>query len=454
MMKKYDLIVVGGGPGGLPAAIAAARSGMKTLLVERSAALGGLAISGLPLLGFVDRAGDHVRGGIPQEFVDRLAQVDGTMGHVHCPVHNSLTIINPHWFRIVSFEMCAEAGVDVLLYAELMDVKTEEERITQITVLCRGEEKTFTAPVFIDATGDACLAARAGALCEKSEKLQPPSLTFSVGNVNLERFMKYLEAHPESAKLPDTYGVAQTHEQFFQSRAFVYTGFADQIAEAKKNGDYTLPRDRIIFTTLGEPGHVLINTTRANGVDTSNYESVLEGEFECHRQIKELMLFFKKYAPGFEECYLANVSPCLGSRESWRIIGQKTLTADALTDYAVPEDTVTLAGYNVDVHVPHSNKLSIQPVEHAVGVPYGCLVSKNIHNLMVAGRCASVDSGIYGLTRVMGTCMGMGEAAGTAAAMAVQQGIDPKDVALPALREKLLANNVILTTGEKWDYTK
>lgn len=454
MTKQYDLIVVGGGPGGLPAAIAAARAGLKTLLIERSATLGGLANSGLPLLGFVDRAGDQVLGGIPQEFVDRLAQVGGTMGHVHCPVHNSLTIINPHWFRIVSFELCREAGVDVLLYAELMDAKTQDDRITQITVLCRGEARTFAAPVFIDATGDACLATRVGAMCRKNEKLQPPSLTFSVGNVNLERFMKYLEEHPESAKLPDTYGVAQTHEQFFRSRAFVYTGFADQIEEAKANGDYTLPRDRIIFTTLGEPGHVLINTTRANGVDTSNYESVLEGEFECHRQIKELMLFFRKYAPGFEDCYLANVSDCLGSRESWRIVGQKSLSAAALADYAIPEDTVTLAGYNVDVHVPHSNKLSIQPVEHAVGIPYGCLVSKNIRNLMVAGRCASIDSDIYGLTRVMGTCMGMGEAAGTAAALAVKQGIEPKDVSVQELKETLLAKGAILTTGKKWDWDK
>ena len=108
----------------------------------------------------------------------------------------------------------------------------------------------------------------------------------------------------------------------------------------------------------------------------------------------------------------------------------------------------------MDVHVPHSNKLSIQPVEHAIGVPYGCLVSKNVPNLMVAGRCASVDSGIYGLTRVMATCMGMGEAAGTAAALSVSQGIDPKDLPIPLLRETLLANRAILTTGKKWDWNR
>ena len=202
--------------------------------------------------------------------------------------------------------------------------------------------------------------------------------------------------------------------------------------------------------TLGEPGQVMVNTTRANGVDTSDYESTLQGEFECHRQIKELMKFFKKYAPGFEDCYLASVSPCLGSRESYRIIGQKTLTSDALPHCDIPEDTVTLAGYNVDVHVPYSEQLSLQPVEHAVGVPFGCLVSQNISNLMVAGRCASVDSSIYGLTRIMGTCMGMGEAAGTAAALALRSNTDPKDIDVARLRDILLKNKVILNIGKKW----
>jgi len=451
MTKQYDLIVVGGGPGGLPAAIAAARAGLKVLLVERSAALGGLANSGLPLLGFVDRAGDHVVGGIPQEFVDRLAQLDGTMGHRYCPVHNSLTIINPHWFRIVAFEMCLEAGVDILLYAELMEAKTEKGRIREITVLARGNVKTFTAPMFIDATGDACLATRVGANCVKNEKLQPPSLTFTVGNVDFEAFRAYLREHPETAKLPDTYGMAQNMD-LFEDDAFVFTGFGELIEVARKNGDYDLPRDRIIFMTLGEPRQVLINTTRANGVDTSDYESVLQGEFECHQQIKKLMRFFKKYAPGFENCYLASISPCLGSRESWRVVGQKTLTAEALTDYAVPEDTVTLAGYNVDVHVPHSNKLSIQPVEHAIGIPYGCVVSRNIPNLLMAGRCASIGSDIYGLTRVMATCMGLGEAAGTAAALCVQQKVDPKDLDTGLLTDTLRKNGAILRTGKKWSY--
>lgn len=444
MKKEYDVIVIGGGPGGLPAAIASAREGMKTLLIERSSALGGLAISALPLLGFVDRAGNHVLGGIPQEFIDRMAEENGTLGHVPCPIHNSLTIINPHWFRITAFEMCEEAGVDVMLYSELMSVETVDNKIVSVKALCRGEEREYTAKMFIDATGDACLAIRAGAECKKNEKLQPAALTFTIGNVNRDAFLNYLAEHPESAVLPDTYGMRQTQEQFFGAKAFTFTGFPELIEKAKLNGDYDLPRDRIIFMTLGEPGLVMVNTTRVNDVDTSKVDDVIHGEFECHRQIKKLMHFFKKYAPGFEDCFLDSISPCLGSRESYRIEGIKTLTSDALDGCQIPDDSITLAGYNVDVHVPHSNLLSLQPVEHAVGVPYGILVSQNISNLLVAGRCASVDGDIYGLTRIMGTAMGMGEAAGTAASLAIQTNSTPAELDVQCLRKKLEDNGVIL----------
>lgn len=445
--KKYDIIVVGGGPGGLPAAIAASRMGCSTLLIERSAILGGLAVSSLPLLGFIDRAGNRVLGGIPQEFVDRLEEVDGTMGHVRCPVHNSLTIINPNWFRITAFEMCKEAGVDVSLYSELMDVKVDGGAVKGVRVLSRGEVRSFEADIIIDATGDACAAYFAGARYVKNEKLQPPSLSFSIGNVNIPKFLEYLKAHFETANLPSTYGVQQTHEQFFASKGFAFTGFQEIIEKAMQNGDLTIPRDRIIFTTLPNKGEVLVNSTRVLGVDTTDVESVIRAEFECHNQIKELMLFFRKYAPGFEECFLSSISPWLGSRESRKVVGIKTLTSEALKNCDIPDDSVALAGYNVDIHVPETEKLSLQPVKHAVGIPYGCLVSADIKGLMMSGRCISVDTEIYGLTRIMGTCMGVGEAAGTAAALAVKNNLMPDQVNIEQLKETLTNNGAILALG-------
>jgi len=122
---KYDVAVIGGGPGGIPAAIAAARMGMKVVLVERNAFLGGAAASGLGILGYIDRQGNRVLGGIAQEFIDRLIEVGGATGHYRCPVHNSITPINPDLFKIIAVKMCNEAGVDILFSNELLDVKVE-----------------------------------------------------------------------------------------------------------------------------------------------------------------------------------------------------------------------------------------------------------------------------------------------------------------------------------------
>lgn len=444
-MKAYDVIVVGGGPGGLPAAISAARAGKKTLIIERSSALGGLAISGLPILGFIDRAGNRVLGGIAQEFIDRLIDVGGAIDHIRCPIHNSLSIINPNWFRIIAFDMCKEAGVDVMTYSDVIDVTTENDHIVSLRALCRGDVREYSAKIFIDATGDACLAYKAGANCTKNEKLMPPSLTFNIGNVNVDEFKDWLRNHPESIKMPATYGMEQTMEQFLDNENFTYTGFEDLLKEAKESDEYNIPRDRIIFMKMMEPNQVMVNSTRANGVDMSDTDSVIEGEYECHRQIAELMRFFKKYAPGFKDSFLSFIAPSLGARESRKIVGIKKMTSDVLKEYSIDDDSICLAGYNVDVHVPNSDVIDIKPVPHGVGVPYGCLVSNNIKNLGVAGRDACVSTEVFGLTRIMGTCMGMGEAIGNAAALAIDKGINLEDIDVTELRAKLIADGGILS---------
>lgn len=441
---KYDLIVVGGGPGGLPAAISGARMGLKTLLIERSSLLGGLAVSGLPILGYIDRSGRKVLGGIPQEFINRLEEVDATLGHIRCPVHNSFTMVNPSWFRITAFEMCQEAGVNISLYSELMDVKVDNGKITGITALCRGEVRSFDADIVIDAMGDACVSYLAGARYVKSKNLQPGSLVFTIGNVNIQAFIEYLKKNPQTAILPDTYGVRQNLEQFTDSKGFIFTGFSELIEAAQKNNEFSVPRDRIIFATLPNKGEVMVNTTRILDLDSSSFDSVVAGEVEAHRQIKELMKFFRKYAPGFEECYLAGIAPQVGSRESRKTVGIKTLTMESLTAESIPMDTIALAGYNIDIHVPGTKKLYLQPVEHAIGIPYGCLVSADIEGLMMSGRCISVSDDIYGLTRIMGTCMAIGEAAGTAAAIACKKGVAPSEVDVAELRRTLAEAGAIV----------
>lgn len=441
---KYDVIVVGGGPAGVPAAVAARRMGLKTLLVEKSAILGGLAVSGLPILGYFDRTGRKVLGGIAWELLERLKETGSLLGPFRCPVHNSLAPVNPHWLRIECFEMCRESGVDVLLYTELMDVKVDNGKIAGITTFSKGEAKSFETEILIDATGDAVAAYMAGAEYMKNDQLQPGSLTFTIGNVDIKAVVEYVRTHPETIELPDSYGVSQTMEQFTEAIGFAFTGYREFIDRAVANGEFSLPRDRIIFTTLPNSGEVMVNSTRVNNVDTSKTEDVIRGDFECYRQIKELMMFFKKYAPGFENCYLTSISNGFGSRESRRIKGIRTLTMEDLNNLEVSDDSIVLAGYNVDIHVPGTDRLYLQPVEKAIGIPYGCLVSSNVDGLMMAGRDISVDNEVYGLTRIMGTCMGTGEAAGTAAAIAFSQGISPRQVSVSELREILRTNGCIV----------
>ena len=448
LRNSYDVIVVGGGPGGIPAAIAAARNGARTLLIERSAILGGQAVSGLPLLGFIDRQGNKVLGGIAQEFIDELKKIPlGTTDHWLCPIHNSLTAVNAAWARIVFFDMVEKAGVDTLLYAELTDVFVRDGRVTGVRVLSRGIPYQFEAGIVIDATGDGCAIEKAGAAYEKGDaegRMQPGSLTFNVGGVNKQAILDYIDAHPETLRLPNTYGMEQTHAQFFERVGFAFTGYAEFIAQARENGEFDLPRDRIIFTTMPTPGEFMVNTTRAVDVDMTDPVSVTAHEFDCHRQIRTLMHFFRKYCPGFENVYLASISPCLGGRESRRGVGRKTLTIEDVNALRITDDAIVLCGYNVDIHVPGSEKLSLQPVAHAVGIPYGCLVSDSVSGLLFSGRCISVDTEAFGLTRIMGTCMGVGEAAGTAAALAVRHGIAPDDVDVAELRRLLTANGAIL----------
>ena len=441
---KYDVIVAGGGPGGFPAAIAAARMGMKTLLLEQSAILGGLTVSSMPLLGYVDRSGRCVLGGIPGEIVKRLDDKKATRGHVVDPTSASLTIINPNWMRILVFEMCREAGVETRLYSRLTDVRVEGGRVRGVTACAIEEDVTYDTSMLIDATGNGTAMYFSGAHFNRNESLQPGSLEFTIGNVNFPAFLRYLREHPEDAELPDTYGVTQTMEQFNSRQGFGITGFLPAIRRARAAGDYITPRDCIVLVTTNEEGELHCNSTRVSNIDPTDTQNITEAEFEAHRQVENLILFFRKYISGFENCTITYIAPSFGVRETRRIAGISTLTGESVARCLVPDDSVCLAGYNFDVHVPNSDKTSIQPVDRAVGIPYGCLVSENIDGLFASGRCISASNDAYGLSRIMGTCMAVGEAAGTAAALCLKTGVLPKDLDPTLLRGTLRANGCIV----------
>jgi len=198
---KYDVVVIGGGPGGIPAALATARLGVKVLIIDRNGYIGGNAASGLPFLGFLDKQGRQVTGGIAQEFIDSLKKLGGAYNHRRCPMHNSVTIIHPELFKLVAFEKCLDAGVELLLHCELVSVSVENGKIESISVMGKGFRYDIEAKVFIDATGDGDAGYLAGATFGKGQDgtgvMQPPTVMFTLGNVDKSRYFDYLEKHPE-----------------------------------------------------------------------------------------------------------------------------------------------------------------------------------------------------------------------------------------------------------------
>ncbi len=447
--QKYDLIVVGSGSGGVPAAIAAARKGLKVLLVEKNAQIGGLLVSGLPLLAFLDRSGNTVVKGIAQEIIDRLVEVGGANGHIRSPILNSMTHVKNTWMSIILFEMCEqEENLDVLLYAELKSVKVDNGKVKGVSVFCRGEEMFYESDYIIDATGDACVAYKAGARYEKGNAdgkgMQPPTITFELGNVDYDKFLHYLAEHPEAYKLPDTFpGIEQNLDFFVNNKCFSIMGFSDIVKEGRKTGEYTIPRNMIdISKQIG--GEAFVNVTRSIDTDVTDFESVIKAEFLCHKQVKELVPFMKKYIPGFENAQLVSIIPFLGVRESRRIVGKKQLTLENIKNLEIPDDTVAIAGYNVDIHSPDSEAMYMMPVKHGIGIPFECLVPETVEGLLMSGRTISVDQNAFAMIRVMPTCMAVSQAAGTAMAIAYKHGVLPSEIDVQELRMELKKDGCII----------
>ncbi|HMR19881.1 MAG TPA: FAD-dependent oxidoreductase, partial [Sphingobacterium sp.] len=222
-----------------------------------------------------------------------------------------------------------------------------------------------------------------------------------------------------------------------------FTGFEEFIQQARANGDFDIPRDRVIFAKQPNKDEIVVNATRMINIDPTDPESFSKAEVEGHRQVQMLVNFFKKYCPGFKDIFLANIAVGTYARESRRITGIKTLTKVAIDTLSIPEDTVALAGYNVDIHQSGVG-LNLLPSAHAIGIPYGCLVSQNIEGLLTSGRCISVEPYPFGLTRAMATCMAIGEAAGTAAALSVRRGVGLIGVDVQELRFVLEKNGAIV----------
>lgn len=457
--KTYDIVVIGGGPGGIPAAIAAARNGAKVLLVEKNGYLGGNMAIGLPLLGFLDRDGRKVIGGIARELVDDLRSYKTAYGYaatedLTCPLHDSMTFYDHEIFKIIAFRKVQQAGVEILLHTEVIDVNVDNGTLRSVTLFGKGWQIEVSAKVFIDATGDGDVACMAGATYGMGQRgtgvLQPPTLMFTVGNVDTAKTIQFVEDDPEQMQLSDTTEVRAGYDAAFlrANPHHILVGLRKMFLRLKAEGKLPIDRDTIIYITSLLPGEVHLNCTRHLNVDGSDLFNLTRAEIEGHLQIEKFMDTLHKYVPGFENCYITQIYPTVGVRESRRFAGISELTEDDLLTGRIGEDAIGLGAYMIDIHMGDGSGTIVKKVP-PYGLPYGITVSRDIEGLMISGRCSSMDAVAMSSARVMPICMAIGEGAGVGAALAVKQGIPAKAVDVREVREILLKSGVLLVPEEK-----
>ena len=447
---EYEVVVAGGGSSGVCAAIAAARSGARTLLVERTAVLGGCAASGLTILGYLDRQGNRCLGGLPEEINQRLQAMDGAMGHFRCPVHNSISPISAPMFKILAVQMCKEAGVDILFNCDVADVGIRRRQIKEVMVCGKAMDIRVKAKVFVDATGDGDLAYLGGCRFTEGQDgtgiMQPSTLVFTMTDFDLERFFSWLEENPGELGIKEDYATGYDIGFFRSTPGHCLIGLTETIRKARAAGDFTIPRNQFIYIKTASPSILANNTSRITHIDASDPFELSRGIEEGYQQVYEQIVFLRKYVPGFEKVRVCDISSTLGIRETRHFRGIRRLTKEEMFAYQQDDDSIALCGYNVDIHAGKSDHIDLTQLQEAFGLPYGCFVAEDLDNLFLAGRTLSVDSTVYAAARVMGPLMQAAEGLGMAAATCVAGSIKPKDVDVRALRAELLKRGAILST--------
>jgi 2-polyprenyl-6-methoxyphenol hydroxylase-like FAD-dependent oxidoreductase len=421
LIEAYDVLVAGGGTAGIVAAAAAARNGARTLLVERSGFLGGHIASQLleHSAGWFDARGERIVGGVPQELVDRLVAAGASPGHVRDDTGYTLSRVpvNHEMFKSVVTAMLAEAGVDLLLFSPVVAVLKEGGSLRGVIVENKSGRTAYACRAVVDATGDADVAERAGCgfLSEPHAQTQPVSLLFKLGGIDHARLLDHVEAHAADFKLgvPVTALRGQDHVNLW--------GFGPELARALADGVVSLERKELHYSGWVRTGEAVINVTRC-AADATRAEELARAEVVLRRQVLEFTDMFRRYVPGAEECFLAASAACVGVRESRRVHGRAVLTDDDVRAGRRFADAVVRGGFPIDSH--DAKGASLDAAEHVAGsydIPFGALLPSGIDGLVVAGRCISAERKALASARITGTCMAMGQAAGTAAALASRQ---------------------------------
>ncbi|MEI6519535.1 MAG: FAD-dependent oxidoreductase [bacterium] len=406
-----DVMVIGGGPGGLGAAVMAAREGVDAMLIERYGQLGGMATQG-QVNAFMH---NHVMGNlldkpVCREWANKMEKYRVNNGPHNLVEHNAA--------MLAAEELCLEAGVKLLYHHTLIDVVMDDTDIDYLIFWSKSGITAAKAKVYIDCTGDADLAVYAGCAYEQGGPdgaCQPMTAFFGLENIDDSRV-------PSMEELQVLYKAA------------------------KERGEISCPQAHLHPAPFFSPGIRTFNWTRVLDTVGTDGDDLSKAEIIARQQIREVVAFFRKYVPGYENATIRSIATHIGIRETRRVIGQAFLTRDAFVTAAKFPDAIVRVQYPIDIHNPHGAgvELIYMPEGDWYEIPYGCIVPRDCGNLLIGGRPISVDHAIHSSMRIMPVACSVGSAAGIASAIAVKNNCRPKEVDGVQVRELLVRHGACL----------